>query len=53
VELTEVHEDVEGDTFMPPFDAAVWQEQARLDHPADGGRPAYSFIRLERRAYSN
>jgi dihydrofolate reductase len=49
VELTEVHEDVEGDTFMPPFDRAVWREQARVDHPSEKGRPAFSFVRLERR----
>ena len=49
VELTEVHEDVKGDTLMPPFDAAVWREQARVDHPANQGRPAFSFVRLERR----
>ena len=50
VELTEIHADVEGDTFMPPFDPALWREQARVDHPAEQGRPAYSFVRLERRA---
>jgi dihydrofolate reductase len=49
VELTEVHEDVEGDTFMPPFDAALWSEQTRINHPPDQGRPAFSFVRLERR----
>ena len=50
VELTEVHADVEGDTFMPAFDPTVWREQARIDHPAEQGRPAFSFVRLERRA---
>ena len=49
VELTEVHADVEGDTFLPPFDPAVWRETGREDHPSDEGRPAYSFVRLERR----
>jgi dihydrofolate reductase len=48
VELTEVHEDVEGDTFMPPFDPTVWREQARIGHPAEQGRPAFSFVRLAR-----
>jgi dihydrofolate reductase len=50
VELTEIAADVEGDTFMPPFDPACWSEQARVDHPAEQGRPAFSFVRLERRA---
>jgi dihydrofolate reductase len=49
VELTEVHDEVEGDTFMPPFDAALWSEQTRINHPPDQGRPAFSFVRLERR----
>ena len=49
VELTEVHADVEGDTILPPFDPAVWREEARVDHEAEGERPAYSFVRLERR----
>ena len=49
VELTEVHEEVEGDTLMPPFDPALWGEQGRVDHPAEQGRPAFSFVRLERR----
>jgi dihydrofolate reductase len=49
VELTEVHEDVEGDTVMPPFDPALWREEARVDHEAKDGRPAFSFVRLERK----
>lgn len=47
VELTEVHLDAEGDTVMPPF-GAHWREISREDHPAADGRPAYSFVRLER-----
>lgn len=50
VELTEVHVEPEADTFMPPFDTEAWREVSREDHPAEGGRPAYSFVRLERRA---
>jgi dihydrofolate reductase len=42
-ELTEVHEDVEGDTVMPPPDPAEWHETAR---DANDG---YSFVTLERR----
>jgi dihydrofolate reductase len=48
VELTQVHEDVEGDTVMPPFDPTVWREEARVDHAEQDGRPGYSFVRLER-----
>jgi len=48
IELTEVHLDAEGDTIMPPFDSGSWKEAVREDHPAEDGRPAYSFVRLER-----
>nr|WP_295372670.1 dihydrofolate reductase [uncultured Sphingosinicella sp.] len=49
VELTEIHADIEGDTFLPPFDSAAWQEVSREHHPAENNRPAYSFVRLVRR----
>jgi dihydrofolate reductase len=49
VELTEIHADVEGDTLLPAFDPALWREEARVDHPVEDGRPAFSFVRLERR----
>jgi len=48
-ELTEVHAPIEGDTTMPPPDPAVWREVSREHHPACEGRPAFSFVRLERR----
>jgi dihydrofolate reductase len=49
VELTEVHDEVEGDTRMPPFDPTVWAEALRVDRPGDSGRSSFSFVRLERR----
>jgi dihydrofolate reductase len=42
-ELTEVHQEAEGDVTMPAPDPAQWHETAREDH--DG----YSFVTLERR----
>ncbi len=48
VELTEVHGEIAGDTMLPPFDPAIWQEVSRDDHPAQGDAPAHSFVRLER-----
>ena len=48
VELTEIHADVDGDTLLPPFAPGTWREVAREDHPAEDGRPAFSFVRLER-----
>ncbi|MCW4462812.1 dihydrofolate reductase [Sphingomonas sp. BT-65] len=48
IELTEVHVSPAGDAVVPPF-GPEWRETAREDHPADGDRPSYSFVTLERR----
>jgi dihydrofolate reductase len=48
VELTEVHATVGGDTFMPPFERHRWRPTLRETHPAEEGRPAFSFITLTR-----
>ena len=49
IELTEVHARPDGDTFLPAFDAAEWQETGREAHPAQHGQPAFSFVTLDRR----
>ena len=49
IELTEVHADAEGDTFMPRFDAGIWRETRREDRPAADRVPAFSFVTLRRR----
>ncbi|MBX3565727.1 MAG: dihydrofolate reductase [Sphingomonas sp.] len=49
IELTEVHAQAEGDTLMPPFGLA-WRETAREDFAEEAGRPAFSFVTLERAA---
>lgn len=48
VYLTEIHAMPEGDTVLPSLDPTRWRETAREDHPAEEGRPAYSFVTLER-----
>jgi dihydrofolate reductase len=47
VELTEVHAEVPGDTFMPALDAS-WHEVSREEHLAADGRPAFAFVTLTR-----
>lgn len=47
IELTEIHIDAEGDATVPAF-GADWREIAREDHESEAGRPAYSFVTLER-----
>ena len=47
--LTEVHAEVEGDTFFPEFDRSQWQEVSREDHQANEKNEFdYSFLVLER-----
>ena len=48
-ELTEVHADVGGDTTMPA-PGTDWREVEREEHPADGDRPPFAFVTLERAA---
>jgi len=49
IELTEVLEDVEGDTSIPdPRHSAEWNEVWSEDHPAEQGRPAFRFVTLKR-----
>lgn len=47
--LTQVHAQLQGDTWFPDLDRAHWRESAREDHAADERHArAYSFIILER-----
>lgn len=50
IELTEIAARPKGDTIIPHFDAKLWNEAARSDHPAEGTTPAYSFVTLVRRS---
>jgi dihydrofolate reductase len=50
IELTEVLADVPGDTFIDdPRAGGDWFETFREDHAAEGDRPPFRFITLERR----
>jgi dihydrofolate reductase len=50
VHLTRVHATVAADTYLPPLDAAAWEEVAREEHAADERHAhAFSFIELRRR----
>ena len=49
IELTDVLEDVVGDTVMAdPRLSGDWHEVAAEDHPAEGGGPHFRFVTLER-----
>lgn len=47
IEVTEIHEDYPGDTFMKPL-GSLWKVTAREDHPAEGDLPAFSFVTYHR-----
>ena len=49
IELTEIHLDAAGDTFLPRFDPVRWKAVSSEAHADEDGRPAYTFLRLERR----
>jgi len=40
--LTEIEAEIEGDTYFPAFDRALWKEVERKRHPADD-RHAFAF----------
>ena len=49
IELTQIHADYEGDTFMPEL-GPEWQRIAREDHAAVGEYPAFSFLTYRKAA---
>jgi dihydrofolate reductase len=50
MELTEVHVDVEGDTFLEGFDRRDWRETARVTHAVDARHAwPFDFVTLVRR----
>jgi dihydrofolate reductase len=49
IELTEVLEDVSGDTVLDdPRASGEWREVSNEEHPAEGGQPPFRFVTLER-----
>lgn len=44
---TEVHAQVDGDTFFPPMDKGIWQEAERLPQPEENGY-AFDFVTYKR-----
>ena len=42
--LTRVHANPEGDALLPAIDWDNWVERGRVEMPAEGGHPAYTFL---------
>jgi dihydrofolate reductase len=47
IEVTEIHRDYPGDTFMKPL-GPEWVERSREDFAEEGERPAFSFVTYTR-----
>ena len=47
IELTDIHEEFDGDVFMPPL-GPEWEIAGREDRDAKDDRPAYSFLTYTR-----
>lgn len=47
IELTEIKAEIAGDTHMPPLGEG-WRETFREEHPAEGTRPGFAFVTLQR-----
>ncbi|MBP6019742.1 MAG: dihydrofolate reductase [Burkholderiaceae bacterium] len=47
VVATEIHADVDGDTYFPPLDSAIWQETSRQPQMPENGL-AFDFVVYER-----
>jgi dihydrofolate reductase len=45
---TEIHADIEGDTWFPDLPPAEWEEVERLPQPEENGL-RYDFVKLRRR----
>ena len=50
LEITHVHSNPQGDTFMPPIDQAIWRPTERSEHAAgprdDAGFSCVSYVRV-------
>ncbi len=50
LEITEVHDKPDGDTFLKPIAPAEWEEIARTGHPkGDNDTAAFSYVTYQRR----
>ncbi|NYT65733.1 dihydrofolate reductase [Alcaligenaceae bacterium] len=47
VVATEIHADVDGDTYFPPLDSTIWQETSRQPQMPENGL-AFDFVVYER-----
>lgn len=50
LEITEVHDTPDGDTFLKPVDPVEWEEIARTRHPkGEGDTAGFSYVTYQRR----
>ncbi|MBA4739515.1 MAG: dihydrofolate reductase [Burkholderiales bacterium] len=48
IEMTLIHEDIQGDTYFPPVDSNTWRESNRSEHQDNKSGLDYSFVTYKR-----
>ena len=48
IEMTLIHQDIQGDTYFPPVDSNIWEVSERSEHQDDASGLGYSFVTYQR-----
>jgi dihydrofolate reductase len=48
IEMTLIHQDIQGDTYFPPVDSNIWEVSERSEHQDDASGLCYSFVTYKR-----
>ena len=48
IEMTLIHQDIQGDTYFPPVDPNIWEASERSEHQDDASGLGYSFVTYKR-----
>jgi dihydrofolate reductase len=48
IEMTLIHQDIQGDTYFPPVDSNIWEVSERSEHQDDASGLGYSFVTYKR-----
>ena len=48
IEMTLIHQDIQGDTYFPPVDSNIWEVSERSEYQDDASGLGYSFVTYKR-----
>lgn len=48
IEMTLIHQDIQGDTYFPPVDSNIWEVSEHSEHQDDASGLGYSFVTYKR-----